>query len=240
MEGLGENTAQQQIHYFSVIGNKITQRLKEHVFDKNGKQLSTERIHEADDGSKKTIIEREYSDITGSIESAFIKEGKFGYTAEIRLSKAGNLFNLSFALNSSYARSFFLKLPNINTDKEVMFVPYNFVDKTSGKKRVGFTVIQKECNWTDDKVPNFWTQTSPGELPPMDIDTDAMGKTTYDSKKRDKFLNKYFLDWCKELESITGSTAKPQQEASSMAQETAFTKEQAPQLDEEEDDDLPF
>jgi hypothetical protein len=245
MSGLIENK-NSNVTYLSIIGGKVTQRFKEHQVNAKGEQVTIERNITDDDGNHvKTVIERHYGGIEGHLKNISMKDGEYGTTLEVRMVTENNEYNLSFKLDSSYGRSFMFRLPNIDPNKEVKLIPYNFEDKEKTnskgqpKKVIGINVFQKDCGLENDKVLPFWTKDNPGDLPAWEQKTVA-GKTKWNSDAQLDFLYNFTEQWSKDnLESLT--FPEPVMEASGMDLEQAHAKKIANlPSDSEEQDDLPF
>jgi len=245
MSGLIEEK-QSNVNYLSIIGGKVTQRVKEHQFNGDN-QLTVERKIEDDNGNYvKTVIERHYGGIAGKLQKIEMKDGNYGTTMEVRLSTENALYNLSIKLDSSYARSLMFRLNNIDPNLEVTLKPYNFTDneqknsKGEPKKIIGISVFQKDRGFEGDKVPMFWTKDEPGDLPPWEKKMVA-GKAKWNNDEQLDFLYKFTEKWSKDnLETLTFE--QPKMDASQMPLEQSHAKKmvEANLPSDDEDDDLPF
>ena len=234
--------------YLNIVGGKITRRYKEHQPEENGKPVTFSReIKDKISGEViKTVIERSYDSIDGTLQSAAIDNtGSYGSMLVFDMMDNGEEFTLSLPLDSSYGRAILLRIPNIDSNKVIEFSPFNFESKDDmkdgkPKKIVGCNIFQKDCGWEKDKVPAKWTKENQGSLPQW-VKSETTGK--WDSTAQLEFLGAHFNQWASKVGGIPVD-----EEPNPMEMETQFAQEQAakaetPPPPSENDapvDDLPF
>lgn len=107
----------------------------------------------------KSIWEFVFDFVEGQITGIFYKEDdKFGNSFEVVLDDKIDKFQISFKEGDSFFNDFFSKLPNVNLDKWVKLVPYDFEDKNTGKKKRGL-VIWQEQNKIESKFTSYDKET---------------------------------------------------------------------------------
>ncbi len=107
----------------------------------------------------KSIWEFVFDFVEGQITGIFYKEDdKFGNNFEVVLDDKIDKFQISFKEGDSFFNDFFSKLPNVNLDKWVKLVPYDFEDKNTGKKKRGL-VIWQEQNKIESKFTSYDKET---------------------------------------------------------------------------------
>jgi len=242
--------------YLNIVGGKITRRYKEHQPEENGKPVTFEReIKDKKTGEViKTVIERSYDSIDGTLQSASIdSSGSFGAMLVFNMIDNGEEFTLSLPLDSSYGRAILLRVPNIDPNKAIEFSPFNFESDTEmkdgkPKKIVGCNIFQKDCGWDKDKIPAKWTKDNPGSLPQW-VRSETTGK--WDSTAQLEFLGKHFLQWASKIGGIPTDDSVSQlaeaMDANPVEMEQQFAQEQADRADtpppvseNDKPDDLPF
>lgn len=255
--GLNDKPKNAKKIYLNIVAGKITRRLKEHLPDVDGKQISFNRDIKDDDGNvKKTVIERYHDTLDGLITNAEIdKTGDFGAMLVFTV-QSDEEYTLSVPLDSSYGRGIMKRIPNIDPNKELEFAPYSFESKDEmkngkPKKYVGCNIFQKDCGWEKDKVPMKWTIEEPGSLPKWE-QSEATGK--WNNTKELEFLAKHFVQWAKKVGAIETPVEKLADaidaEPEIMEMEKKFAEEQAakkegvadpiPEENTGDVDDLPF
>jgi len=107
----------------------------------------------------KSIWEFVFDFVEGQITGIFYKEDdKFGNSFEVVLDDKIDKFQIAFKEGDSFFNDFFSKLPNVNLDKWVKLVPYDFEDKNTGKKKRGL-VIWQEQNKIESKFTSYDKET---------------------------------------------------------------------------------
>lgn len=188
--GLNENDNKQKI-YLNIVGGKVTRRFQEHQPDGG----TTEREIFDDKGNlTKTVIEKYYDSVSGTIVGAKSQIGQYGTTLLFTLNSDGVDFCFQVRYDTSYGRSILMRLPNIDTDEVVYFSPYNFESKDDfkngkPKKIVGVTIKQ-----FDNKINPFWTKENPKELPEWEKTTVA-GQDKWNTDKQNEYLHDFFIEW---------------------------------------------
>ena len=108
---------------------------------------------------KKTVWEYVYDYAEGEIVKIFYKESKdYGNSFEVLIRDDKELFQVSFKEGDNFYNDFFAKLPNVDLDKWVKLIPYDFEDENSGKQKRGLTVWQ-ENNKLDSKFTSYDKET---------------------------------------------------------------------------------
>lgn len=191
--------------YLNIVGGKITRRVKEHLPEENGKQVTFSReIKDKDGNVIKTVIERRYKSIDGLVTNAIIDiTGAYGAMLVFTI-MSDEEYTLSVPLDSSYGRAVMKRIPNIDPNKEMEFKPFNFNHETEmkngePKKIVGCNLFQKDCDWKDDKVLPKWTKEEPGSLPQWKK-SETTGK--WDNTEELEFLGAHFLQWASKIGGI--------------------------------------
>lgn len=87
------------------------------------------------------VWEKFYSKIVFKIESMNIVEGEYGKQIFLNTTIGGVKHTISINNSTSYARSFYQQIFNVNLNKYFTFQPYSFEDE-NGKKRTGVTLYQ--------------------------------------------------------------------------------------------------
>lgn len=129
------NTREEQI-YASVLADG-----KFHVTVYKDTPNAKLREYETSDGKKGEKWELTYDTLTGTISKINFFDGDFGKSLQITLTDGENepvVMSLSTA--SSFGEDVLKKLPNIDQNKPVKFVPYSFED--AGKVHKGITITQ--------------------------------------------------------------------------------------------------
>lgn len=94
----------------------------------------------------KSIWEFVFDYVEGQVTGIFHKEDdKFGNSFEVVIDDNVDKFQVSFKEGDSFFNDFFGKLPNVNLDKWMKIVPYDFEDKNTGKKKRGLVIWQEDA-----------------------------------------------------------------------------------------------
>ena len=132
-----------QAQYFYVLADG-----KFHMSVSEDTPGAKKREYETRDGKKGFKWEIEAQSIEGKIESIFIHEGDYGKNINIMLANEEGSTEepvvISLSASSNFGEDFMKKLPNIDIENEVKFVPYSFEDE-SGRNRRGVTLYQGEA-----------------------------------------------------------------------------------------------
>lgn len=113
------------------------------------------RQYETSDGKKGEKWELIFKGLEGTISNIQEFEGDYGKNLLVTIAYDGGADTVSISTTSPYGEDFMKKLPGLDLDRPIRFVPYCFEDD-NGKVRKGVTVIQDGHGWKDDKAPNFF------------------------------------------------------------------------------------
>jgi hypothetical protein len=136
---LGSNSGSPRI-FLSVGFGKIRQKSLE---NKEKVSASTpeavKRLKQ--DGTETWAIEYDY--VSGIIEDISYKEDdKYGNSFEVVISDVLDKYQISFGDDNRFWFDFMKKLPNIQIKEPVKITSYDFVDKSSGKRKAGISLEQ--------------------------------------------------------------------------------------------------
>lgn len=107
----------------------------------------------------KTVWEYVYDYVEGEIVKIFYKESKdYGNSFEVLVRDSEELFQVSFKEGDNFYNDFFSKLPNIDLDKWVKLVPYDFEDENTKKSKRGLTIWQ-DANKIESKFVSYDKET---------------------------------------------------------------------------------
>lgn len=107
----------------------------------------------------KTMWEYVFDYIEGKIVGIFYKEDqKFGNSFEVVFSDNVEKFQVSFKEGDNFYNDFFSKLPNVDLNKWVKLVPYDFEDKNTGKQKRGLVIWQGDAK-IDSKFVSYDKET---------------------------------------------------------------------------------
>jgi len=112
-----------------------------------------EKAGENEDGAEvrtnkdgKSIWEFVFDYVEGQVTKIFHKEDdKYGNSFEVMIDDNVDKFQVSFKEGDSFFNDFFSKLPNVNLEKWIKIVPYDFEDKNTGKQKRGLVIWQDEA-----------------------------------------------------------------------------------------------
>lgn len=216
--------------YYSIVGGDVVQRQEKHLFDKQNNQLTVERdiVDKKTNKVVKKVIELRLESLDGLLTDAFIKShDKYGDSIELVIMDDGEEMQFSFPFKSSYAKTFLLRLPNIDISEHIELRPYNFDDKETGKTRAGISIIQKDvAKWEKGKVAPYWTKDSPGKLPPMEQIQDG-SKLVWSSSKQDTYLFDVFKRWCNQFKINTTENSQPEDDLDTAAEDVNAMMQEA-------------
>lgn len=157
------------------------------------------RQYETSDGKKGEKWELIFKGLEGTISNIQTFDGDYGKNLLVTIEYDGGADTVSLGTNTAYGEDFMKKLPNLDLERPIKFVPYCFADD-NGKIRKGVTVFQEGHGWTDDKAPNFFfdpvAKKNLHKYPEPEGDTatyDTDDWKMYFTKAR-KFLIKYTED----------------------------------------------
>lgn len=107
---------------------------------------------EFEKSDKTTGVKHElvYDALSGKITNVSFFDGDYGKLLQIKIEDTGGSVYLSLSTAGSFGEDFMKKLPNVQLDSEVKFVPYSFEDD-NGKTKKGITIYQNK-----EKIKNFF------------------------------------------------------------------------------------
>lgn len=191
--GLNETNNFQKI-FLNIVGGKITRRFNEHQF-LDEKQITIEReIFDDKNELVETKIEKYYDSISGIITKAKSHIGQYGTTLSFTIISDEIEYVFQVKFNTSYGRSILMRLPNIDTDETVEFLPYNFESKTDFKNGKAKKIVGVSVKQFNKKINPFWTKDNPKDLPNWEKTTVA-GQDKWNTDKQDEYLHDFFISW---------------------------------------------
>lgn len=174
-------------NYYSVSNGQI---VRSYGGTKPEDVETTERVNK----NGNTVYEQLYDFIQGKIIKAELKtHDEYGDSIILTLASGGQKANLQIKFDSAYGRSLLYKIPNINLEEEIKITPYSFVDKESGKTRLGLTIYDPL-----EKVPNYYTKDDPNGMPQLKK-VKFKGKDTWDNTDQIAFLKDKFAEFASSL-----------------------------------------
>lgn len=82
-----------------------------------------------------------FKDLTGYLESIDYVENKdYGNKVVLSIRDGIDVFKVTIAEDSRFWFAIAEKLPNADLTKQIYFKPFDFIDKTSGKRKIGVTM----------------------------------------------------------------------------------------------------
>lgn len=92
----------------------------------------------------KAVWEFVFDYVEGQVTGIFHKEDdKFGNSFEVVIDDKTDKFQISFKEGDSFFSDFFSKLPNVDLNRWIKIVPYDFEDKNTGKQKRGLVIWQE-------------------------------------------------------------------------------------------------
>lgn len=132
--------------YVSILSSDATLR----IVVPEGTQGAVVREYETSDGKKGKKTELVFNKLSGKISDISFFDGDFGKLIQIDITDQAGTLTLSVNTAQNYGEDLMKKIPSLDLNSEVEFIPYSFVDD-KGKTRKGVTVKQG-----DKKVDNFF------------------------------------------------------------------------------------
>jgi hypothetical protein len=242
----GSNTS-----YYRVGNKKATSRAALYVFSKEKTENPAEFEYTTTAGTLYHITPKK--EIIG-----YLKEVKFDIEGEYAslnitildsLNPESNRHIVNMSLNSSFARSFFEKMGNLEAGKLLTFRPYEFEDKKTNppKKQKGVTLIQ-----AGEKLENYFGATKNEKgvwvqlrgTPPLVKKIDPLkGTVSYDGTDALVFYKNYVEGELKnKLDTYWNggvSSSYAQQKNASKAEFVQANSQQEQSINDD-DEDLPF
>ena len=128
--------SQEKKRFLHISYGKFRERATE---NENGAEARTTK-----DG--KAIWEFVFDYVEGQATKIFHKEDdKYGNSFEVVIDDNVDKFQVSFKEGDNFFNDFFGKLPNVNLEKWVKIVPYDFEDKNTGKQKRGLVIWQEDA-----------------------------------------------------------------------------------------------
>lgn len=222
--GLNKPTSSSNTTYLQIIGGQLRQRIKEKTQSDDIERVTKEG---------KVVYERPYGSITAIIQDVSVRFNDVIRDDEltIRMSDAGENYNISLSMKSDFAKNFIEKLPNIPTGY-IFLKPYCFDDKEkkdangNPKQVKGFTI--KKDNDDGETIARYYTRETPHDMP-----TIPAGTAFSDPKNK-----KIVANWKIDIEEFRKTVVDNQR-----GKFTNATFDNAPSVTphiDESDDDLPF
>lgn len=233
--------------YLGVVQGKITQRLgttdkRADVIDNDWlkKQHPTcTRVREIirNDKFEKTVFEFASDYVEGIITAIELKDGDFGREIHINIDDENEMFKLQISADGSTGRAFMQIAPNIDPLSIVRFRPWsngNGMTISQGGTALDFT----------------WTKETPGDYPPppefagekdyKDWTRDEVDDYKVYKLTRDRFLQKYLTTVVMPKFKEDNVFEQQNEQGSVPELEKSDVKNEKPEDDLEQDDDLPF
>lgn len=140
-----------------------------------------------------TVYELHFdNDFYGTISDVRIMPNGYDGKDEIKMSFVDSdhiRWVVQFGLRSSYGRRFMSTFWNINTKEEIAISPYYFTPKGSSDIVNGMNILQ-----FGEKVPPFYTNDEPGQVPPL-ATVVVKGENVIDDTTRVDYLKQLFNHW---------------------------------------------
>ena len=120
-----------------------------------GAVLRTYETSDKKTGSKYELV---FTELVGKITKVGFREGTYGTSLEITLTKGDETpVVLSLGTASNYGEDAMKKLLNVDLNRAVKIVPFAFDDEKSGKKRKGVTIWQHNVETgKNERVENYF------------------------------------------------------------------------------------
>ena len=133
-------------NYLSIIDGTLRKVVSE------GTEGAIRREYETSDKMKGHKWELVYGSLGGKITSVDFRTGDYGKQLFVCIKDNENYY-VAMPYKSRYAIDFMKKLPNVDLDKEVEIMPFDF-ENDNGKKVKGITILQDK-----EKITNyFWNE----------------------------------------------------------------------------------
>ena len=103
--------------------------------------------------------------------------------------QSGNKAIVRVPFDSAYGRGFLLSAEGIDFNNEVELEPYKYLDKKTGKDKMGLSVYQNgaQLPWT------MGTKANPGDVPKL-IETTFKGKKVWDNTEQLNYFYKFYAE----------------------------------------------
>jgi len=182
--------------------------------------------------------------ITGiSVKEKPGKKGNYFVWEIVMDGGQGETFVMSVNLKSSSSNSIMHRLPNCNLKDVVRFIPYYFADK----EKIVTGVMQQDEDGKWVKIGKFWQYDEKANkmtngMPDMVVTEDKVtGKKEYDDKAQNAFMWDYYKkNILPVLEENGGTTSVAPEPTKEAPQEMAAEARPETNIDDVEEDDLPF
>lgn len=162
---------------------------KFHIECDENEEGATKRTVEAKTPGEvdKHYTEQLFDELAGNITSIEIKDGDYGRVLYISVD---NEIVITAGVSGSFGQDLLKKIPNIEINKEVVFTPYSFTAKDTGKSIKGVTIMQE-----GNKLSSFFQEGTGKDTKNLHGYPEvAKSKKPNPSEKTawKKFWNKYF------------------------------------------------
>lgn len=172
------------------------------------KRTYTTKALEGKPSVEKTVYEKPYSAITGTIEGLYVRTRSvdFGeglqerHSVVLVLLMNGERMLIEVEEESRYWSAFWMAMPNIDIAKKLRVETYDYDRKSDGERKVGLTFKQSaigtipagaeiDAASNTYQVPWYWTKENPGKLPPAEkVEHPKTKKIEWYFDERDKYL----------------------------------------------------
>lgn len=159
--------------YLSVAdGNLVRQH-------KQANERTTERLTK----TGKLVFEERFKDLTAKLENITTRTNEYGTQWQLHFKDGDASYVVSLPYSSRYTSSFLKALPNLDTSKDVRFMPWAMKDKLDATKIItGVTLYQD-----GEKIAPAYTREDPNGLPQM-VKIKVKGKEQWDDSDMMQFL----------------------------------------------------
>lgn len=130
-----------------------------------GTDGAVRREYETSDGKTGVKHELVFTEISGIISKIAFFDGDFGKLLQLTFTDGDEKpLTLSVSTETNFGEDIMKKLPAIDLDNYVRFVPYSFEDEKTGKTKKGVTIYQgqeenDEGEMVDIKIGNYFYDT---------------------------------------------------------------------------------
>ncbi len=170
--------------YYSIVGGTFTTKVTQ------SHSQAKERINKLG----KQVFEREVGGLEGTIENIDIEQSEYGPQLKITLSATSDGKNpvIGIGLETKHGRELLRKLPAVNLEEDVRFIPYKFTPEGADDPISGLNLFQN-----DVKVQShFWdanSKTFKENHPTIDWDAASESQKKIYKITRDEFLKSYLI-----------------------------------------------
>lgn len=178
-----------------------------------------------------TVWEMVDNSVEGKITGIRYKEhSEYGNSYEITIDDGEEVFNLSLHEDSKFANGFLTRLPNVDLNKFVTIMPYEFTPSDSDKKRSGLNIYQD-----DQKIEPYFSAKVDGKW----IYKEGFPEAPTGSVTKNQW-KKYGLEVQEYLYEYFKKTIKPKFELQEIVNHDHFDSKVKESVDEDDDSQLLF